>query len=229
MNAATRWAADPQRDADGAELEQLAVAAGQGDVKAWDQLYGRLNGVVRRAVRAVVGDSMWVDDIVGDVWLIVSRSIVRYQSQGAGIRAWIKRVATNRAVSWCRKQQLPTAYVDVYGLGVRSAETSPEQAAQQREWARQTVTAMLTLSAAQREVIVCRFLLGLDVADTAERLGLGESAVKQHTARGLRRLTAMFGDEERVTLTSQLMRLWFEQMLTGDSGRELIVLLPSVR
>jgi DNA-directed RNA polymerase specialized sigma24 family protein len=41
---------------------------------------------------------------------------------------------------------------------------------------------------AQREVITCRYLLELTVAETAETLGISGGAVKQHAHRGLRAL-----------------------------------------
>jgi RNA polymerase sigma factor (sigma-70 family) len=40
----------------------------------------------------------------------------------------------------------------------------------------------------QREVLACRYLLDLTVAETADTLGISEGAVKSHAHRGLHRL-----------------------------------------
>ena len=51
------------------------------------------------------------------------------------------------------------------------------------------VTAMRTLPRRQREVLACRFVLELSVAETAELLDISEGSVKTHTHRGCKRFS----------------------------------------
>ena len=50
------------------------------------------------------------------------------------------------------------------------------------------VAAMRTLARRQREVLACRYVLELSVAETAQLLEISEGSVKAHTHRGLQAL-----------------------------------------
>ncbi len=47
----------------------------------------------------------------------------------------------------------------------------------------------------QREVLACRFVLDLSVAETAQALGVPEGTVKSYTARGLARMRELLDDD----------------------------------
>ena len=55
---------------------------------------------------------------------------------------------------------------------------------------------MRTLARRQREVLACRYVLELSVAETAVLLSISEGAVKSHTHRGLRAL------QQRIEVTA---------------------------
>ena len=50
------------------------------------------------------------------------------------------------------------------------------------------VAVMRTLARRQRQVLACRYVLELSVAETAQLLQISEGSVKAHTHRGLRTL-----------------------------------------
>ena len=50
------------------------------------------------------------------------------------------------------------------------------------------VSVMRTLPRRQREVLACRYVLELSVAETAQLLEISEGSVKSHTHRGLQSL-----------------------------------------
>jgi RNA polymerase sigma-70 factor (sigma-E family) len=56
------------------------------------------------------------------------------------------------------------------------------------------------LPAAQREVLACRFLLDLTVAETAATLGLPQGTVKSYTARALARMRELLSDGPAVVM-----------------------------
>ena len=61
------------------------------------------------------------------------------------------------------------------------------------------VGAVARLSRVQREVLACRFVLDLDVAQTAQTLGLPDGTVKSHTARALARMRELLDESEMTT------------------------------
>jgi RNA polymerase sigma factor (sigma-70 family) len=54
------------------------------------------------------------------------------------------------------------------------------------------------LPAVQREVLACRFLLDLTVAETAATLALPQGTVKSYTARALARMRELLSDDPAV-------------------------------
>lgn len=61
------------------------------------------------------------------------------------------------------------------------------------------VAAVGRLSRVQREVLACRLVLDLDVAQTAQTLGLPDGTVKSHTARALARMRELLDENEITT------------------------------
>ena len=68
---------------------------------------------------------------------------------------------------------------------VRGQQESAEDTTVGRDEAGSLVTAMRTLARRQREVLACRYVLELSVAETAQLLEISEGSVKAHAHRGL--------------------------------------------
>jgi RNA polymerase sigma factor (sigma-70 family) len=78
----------------------------------------------------------------------------------------------------------------------RSAVERPAADQLERLLERDALTqAARRLPAAQREVLACRFLLDLTVAETATTLALPEGTVKSYTARALARMRELLSDD----------------------------------
>jgi RNA polymerase sigma factor (sigma-70 family) len=71
---------------------------------------------------------------------------------------------------------------------VREHQESPEDTMVGRHEAESLVAVMRTLARRQRQVLACRYVLELSVAETAQLLQISEGSVKAHTHRGLRAL-----------------------------------------
>ncbi|MGH9290878.1 MAG: RNA polymerase sigma factor, partial [Acidimicrobiales bacterium] len=71
------------------------------------------------------------------------------------------------------------------------AAPSPEAAVLAADRRRTVGAALAELPTAQRDVVACRYLVGLDEAETATVLGLPRGTVKSRAARGLARLRSL--------------------------------------
>jgi RNA polymerase sigma-70 factor (ECF subfamily) len=107
-------------------------------------------------------------------------ALIRLDNPGG----WVYRVGLNWATSWWRKvrrERQLTAGVDRADLAHAGAAGALE--------------ALSGLSVEQRAVIVCRVLLDLSTAQTAETLGVAQGTVKSRLARALKALRTTVAEE----------------------------------
>jgi|SRR5688500_13592482 len=135
-----------------------------------------------RAAHRILGDRHAAEDVAADA---VARAHVHWRRIGAKPyrKAWVVRVATNRALDLCRRTDLP-------------ADAATSAAFEDGTATRLSlVQALHGLPRRQREVVVLRFLVGLPVVDVAAVLGIGAGSVRTHLERGLRALRSQLGDD----------------------------------
>jgi len=108
-------------------------------------------------------------------------------------RAWVVRTALNAGASWWRRRSKETALTgddiaaaDSQGIGLDSA----------------LLTALRRLPARQREVIVLRVFLDLDIDTTARQLGIAPGTVRAHLSRAMTALR----NELAPAMTSEIER-----------------------
>jgi RNA polymerase sigma factor (sigma-70 family) len=78
-----------------------------------------------------------------------------------------------------------------YGLAQLSAEADVIRAEERH----QVLTALASLPARRREVLVLRYYLGLSEAEIARTLGISQGSVKSAAARGIATLARRLGED----------------------------------
>lgn len=128
-----------------------------------------------RAVAASVGDPALAEDQVAEAFARAWASWPKISRHPAP-QAWVVRTALNTGVSWWRRRSKETALLghdvavtDSGGTGLDSA----------------VLVALRRLPARQREVVMLRVLLDLDVETTARELGVAAGTVRAHLARAM--------------------------------------------
>jgi RNA polymerase sigma-70 factor (ECF subfamily) len=194
--------ADPDLD--------LLRRARQGDFAAFESLVTRYQQRVHGLAWRIVGQQQDAEDVVQQTFLSVLEHLDSFREESA-VATWVLRIATNHALKVLRKRRgLATVPLDVpadpeeddrlphpeYIAGWRDG---PEELAQRAEVRRLIDLALAELDDKHRIVFVLRDVEGFSVRQTAEALGLTESAVKVRLLRArlaLReRLTRELGDE----------------------------------
>jgi RNA polymerase sigma-70 factor (ECF subfamily) len=139
---------------------------------------------VYRALAITLGDPHLAREATDEAMVRAFARWSRVQSlQSPG--GWVYRVGLNWATSWWRKlrreQPMPA--------GHDFPATSDTQAVA-------ALAAIRELPVAQRTVVVCRVLLDLSTADSAELLGVAPGTVKSRLARALTALRAALNEKE---------------------------------
>ena len=121
------------------------------------------------------------------------RSLDRFRPD-APFRPWLLRIVVNQTRNTVRsrgrRDSLATRALELR----EGPDPALEAVAAERQ--RTLLAAVRTLRTAEREVVVCRWLLGLTEAETAAALGIPAGTAKSRASRGLARLRAELTDLE---------------------------------
>jgi RNA polymerase sigma-70 factor (ECF subfamily) len=173
----------PPDDAD------LTRRAKEGDMDAYAQLVRAYQPVAVRVAHLICGGSADAEDAAQEGFVKAYRALDRYRD-GAPFRPWLLSIvaneAKNRRRSAGRRAGYELALVEDRALG--EAAPSPEAAVLVRESQGTLLAALARLPTRQRDVVSCRYLLGLSEAETASTLGLPAGTVKSRLARAIARL-----------------------------------------
>jgi RNA polymerase sigma-70 factor, ECF subfamily len=168
-------------------VAELVTRAQQGDQMAFASLYEQYLPLVYRFLRRRLdGADEIVEDLAEDVFVKVYEKLDRYVERGLPFTAWLYRIAHNHLVDYLRSlpRMSATSLDDVGDVAERSAS-----AAFSRVIDRQSLEpAMARLTPEQRQAIELRFIVGMSVAETAEKMGRSDEAVKKLQARALANL-----------------------------------------
>lgn len=142
-------------------------------------------GLLRLAV-VMVGDREAAEDAVQEAFVSLHRNWRKLRDPEAA-EAYVRSAVLNRCRSWVRRQVVQRAKKPLL-LVREEAPRGPEDTAVGHEEVGSLVAAMRTLPRRQREVLACRYVLELSVAETAELLDISGGSVKVHAHRGLQAL-----------------------------------------
>ena len=178
--------------------EPLVARACDGDLDAFGDLVERYSDLAFRTALVITGSTADAEDAVQDAFVAAHRALPRFR-RGAPLRPWLLRIVANSARNRRRSARRREALALTVADAARSegAAPSPEAAAEAAEERRALLRAIESLRDEDRLVVVCRFLLQLDVSETAAVLGVADGTVKSRLHRALVRLRERMGDRPR--------------------------------
>ena len=146
-------------------------------------------GIVFRTAYVITRDASDAEEAAQDGFLKAYRALGRFRA-GAPFRPWLLQIvaneARNRRRSAGRRANLALRLADEARPG--DAVPSPEAALLTGERRGALLDAVNGLRDEERDVVSCRYFLGLSEEETAQTLGLRLGTVKSRTARALARL-----------------------------------------
>jgi RNA polymerase sigma factor (sigma-70 family) len=128
-----------------------------------------------RVVAASTGNMTLAEDQVAEAFARAWASWDKVSRHPAP-EAWVVRTALNAGASWWHRRSKETALASHDIAAADRWETGPDAA---------VLTALRRLPARQREVIVLRVLLDLDVDTTARQLSIAPGTVRAHQSRAM--------------------------------------------
>jgi RNA polymerase sigma-70 factor (ECF subfamily) len=175
---------------------RLLEEARRGDSRAFQRLFERHRARLAALAYARMSPGLrgWLEaeDVVQETWIEATKKLSDFEAKGPNaFYRWLATIAgfkvreaerNRRARKRGQPGPLPT---DPPG-----GTTSVPRRMERSESAARVVEALDELPEAQAEAVRLRYLEGLGVAETAERLGRSEAAVKALVGRGLTALGA---------------------------------------
>jgi len=171
------------------EIQLLIERARAGDTRAFEDLARREERALYRHVLRIVGTTADAEDIVQDALFSAWRSIASFQ--GLSFRAWLFRIATNRALdqlrSRKRRPELPLDPPDDDDVTwAEPVAPGPDltQLVGDREALAAVETALGSLPAEQRTALLLRDVEGFAYEEIAVITSVEIGTVKSRSHRG---------------------------------------------
>lgn len=189
---------DSQRRAGSNDFD-LVLAAREGDDGAANALVERHLAAVHRFLVARCGDPDVAGDLTQETFRRAITNLATIEDHRDGsLLPWLITVAGNLVRDHFRSAAVSRRATEPPSPELASASPSPDEQVLREEEADAAAALLDALSPSHREVLALRFLEGLSVRETAERLGRSYAATATLQSRALtaaRRLAASLPDE----------------------------------
>ncbi|MGC4030462.1 MAG: sigma-70 family RNA polymerase sigma factor [Tepidisphaeraceae bacterium] len=180
-------AADDSTDA------ALVARLRKGDTLAAEVLVVRYHRPLMGYLRRLGGQAAVAEELHQQTWLSVLQHVSRFDERaGASFKAWLFRIATNKANDlWRRRKHEPAGD---FALDSAAAPDAPGrmEAAEQADKLR---AAVAKLPEAQRQVVVLRYYGGLKFVEIAETLGCPLNTALGRMHKALIKLRTLMEEE----------------------------------
>ena len=189
-NAAPVTAVQTHGQADD-ELAERAIA---GDAEAFGGLYDRYVDAVYRYVYYRVGDQAEAEDVTSDVFFKALRAMPRYQPRQPFL-AWLYRIARNSVIDRARRLRPQVSFEDALRHASADRVVDPDALLDQLSDSTTLRAAIKRLTPLQQDVIILRYVEGLDTKEIGRIIGRRDGTVRGIEFRALGMLRSVLPRE----------------------------------
>ncbi len=165
-----------------------------GDADAFGELYTHYLDPIYRYIYFRVGDEDDAEDLTEQVFLQAWEALPGYQPQGYPFSAWLYRIAHNIVVDHHRRNRLAATLPG--NVNWESGETHSLEQIIRAEEVKTLANAIAQLPEAQQEVIVLRFIEGMNHKRVAQILNKSYGASRTIQYRALTALNELLTCEK---------------------------------
>ena len=176
---------------DDASDGELAALARSGTQAAYRVLAERHREAVYRLVRSATGDADEAIDVTQETFIAAFGALDRYDP-ARPFRAWIARIALNKARDWGRRRAVRRLFS--FAMPDHAAQSIPDEAvgaertAEDREKLTRVAGAIAALPARLKEALLLRTIEDMSQAEVAATLGVSEKTVETRLYRARQKL-----------------------------------------
>lgn len=156
-----------------------------GDIASFAIIVDRYRVQVYNLMYRYSGSAEDAADMTQDVFCRLFEKLKRYRNTKSFF-AWLYTLALNYARDWARKKKIRKRSIDLFRREYSNRETkSPGRMVEAREETRNLLSALQTLDADRREMVLLKYRHERPIREIAEIFNLSESAVKMRLHRAL--------------------------------------------
>lgn len=168
-------------------LSALMRATSDGDLQAFEELYGRTSGKLYGICLRLLGDEAEAQDVLQDIYVRVWQKSASYDESRASPITWLAIVARNKAIDRLRQRSFVREDVDV-ARDVPDGSPSAIEVIEHRQDAERLDGCLEELEQKTRDMIRAAFVDGATYPELAKRQGVPLGTMKSWIRRGLQRL-----------------------------------------
>lgn len=171
----------------------LMVSAQAGNESDYRQLLKELAEVINKFLRSRFGNYHFIEDCAQESLIAIHQARHTYDPKRP-FRPWLFAIVRNKAIDYLRKQRTKVTAHDHF----QREQEIMSQAGSQSVSRNEIIEGRLleSLSEQHREVLILTKIIGFSVAETAEKLGISEGAVKVRVHRAVRKLRQLLERDE---------------------------------
>lgn len=174
-------------------VADLVSRASQGSGEAFGQLYQIYVDRIYNYVYYKTGHSVDAEDLTEQVFIKAWEAIRRFRFEGKPFAAWLFKVARNVVIDHYRTRKNNTDLSEV--IGAVAHDGDPEASAMRRATGQVLMTAIRHLTDEQQQVILLKFVDGMDNTEISATMGKKEGAIRALQYRALLALQRILQDD----------------------------------
>jgi len=180
----------------------LLEAAKKGDLKSFETLILRYQGMVYRFLFHFMGNGSDAEDLTQETFLNLYRKLSLHNS-AQPFSSWLITMARNLAISYHRKRAPTPLDPDIISAAIKDICSGPESEIVLREDIAELHLGLQKLPEALREVLIMRYLMDIPLQEVAELLNIPEGTAKSRVFKARNELRdLMFQINHQATATA---------------------------
>lgn len=179
------------------EAVELVTKARSGDERAFTKLYETYYDPIFRYILARCGDVDIAEDITQTTFIKFFKNLNRWRDQGHGVRAYLYRIARNALIDYHRAQKYTKHDKSEEILErIRDGDIGLQEAFAIKQRDQALIATLDKLKPIYKEVVMLRFIEGLDSKSVGQIIGKSDVAVRKITSRAIGELRLHLKERE---------------------------------